>query len=153
MTTENETNFAEVLDSLTKAMGCEALRREEDGRVLFGLDGNMGAALFTVDAEETSVDTLVAVIVIGPAPTEADDLLDLMQANYLGAGSADGTFGIEEENSLLTLHRAFEFPMDPDYFTEEFSKMVGAARAQKAVAEGRASIAPDDRPDHEMIRI
>lgn len=153
MKANNETNFTEILESLTKTLGCEPLTREEDGRVLMGLDENMGAALFTVDAEESAVDTLVAVIVIGPAPTEAEDLRELMELNYLGAGSADGTFAISEETGYLTLHRTFEFTLNPDYFIEEFSKMVGAARAWRDVIERRGLAAEPASSDEEIIRI
>lgn len=40
-------NFTEILAALSSALECAPLQTDERGRVLFGLDEDMGAVLFT----------------------------------------------------------------------------------------------------------
>jgi len=39
-------NVQEIREALSRALGCAMLEAEEDGRIMFGLDDDMGAVLF-----------------------------------------------------------------------------------------------------------
>ena len=136
MTDENETNFNEIAAALAEAAGLDSLKKEEDGKYLFAVDETMGTSLVAEDAEIAGCDLIVASIIVGPAPEDAEALRDLLEQNYLGAGSGDGTFSIEHDSSAIVLYRSFPLPMDPTEFVNAFARLVGAARAAKAHLEG-----------------
>ncbi len=150
MTKENEANFTEILDALSKEFSSEPLQREEDGRVLFSLDDQLGIALFTTDAEDTLVDGIAAVIVLGPAPDgDAALLRKLLCANYLGGGTADGTLAIEETSGSLVLTRMFELPMTLKVFMPAFARLVNAARYWSDIVSKERGTAEEG--DHIMM--
>lgn len=121
--------FEKLLASLSEALACDPLKPGEDGRVLFGLDSQMGVILYATDPEEDEGEGVVASIVIGLAPMEnAEFLGELLRANYLWAGSGNGTLSVDPGTGYLCLHRDFEPEIDPLDFVNEFSVMVGAAR-------------------------
>lgn len=129
MTQENEVNFNEILEALSQEFSCDKLVREEDGRVLFALDDELGVVLFTTDAEEVGADGIVAVIALGSAPDDNAPLMrKLLCANYLGSGTADGTLAFDEEAGLLTLSRSFELPIDVNSFMSHFARLANAGR-------------------------
>ncbi len=147
MTQDNETNFTEILDALTHEFRCEPLQREEDGRVLFAVDDELGVALFTVDAEEAEVDALAVVIVLGPAPdNDAPLLRKLLCANYLGSETADGTLAIDEDAGCLTLTRFFPLPVDAESFMGAFARLVNAARHWNDIV--LKELGDDEEGDH-----
>lgn len=130
MTTDNQKNFNEILAALTAALGCEPLSPEEDGRVLFALDDNLGCALFPFDAEEAGNDGVMASLVVGPVPPDNTELLwDLLTGNYMGAEAGAGTLSIERESGMLVVSRPFDLPIDAAAFVEAFASLAGAARA------------------------
>lgn len=130
MTTDNQTNFDEILAALTAALGCDPLKPEEDGRVLFGVDGHLGAALFPCDAESIGADCVMATLVVGPVPSDNAELLyDLLAGNYMGSEAGDGTLAIERDSGTLVVSRLLELPMDARAFVDAFARLVGAARA------------------------
>ena len=131
MTNENENNFNEITKALAAAAGLEEFV-EEEGRILFAVDDNLGVSLMGVDEEIAGCDVIVASIVVGSAPEKAEALRDLLEQNYLGAGSGDGSFSIEHETGAVVLYRAFPLPMDPTEFVDAFARLVGAARAARA---------------------
>lgn len=130
MTNENENNFNEITKALAAAAGLEEFV-EEEGRILFAVDDNLGVSLMGVDEEIAGCDVIVASIVVGSAPEKAEALRDLLEQNYLGAGSGDGSFAIEHETGAVVLYRAFPLPMDPTEFVDAFARLVGAARAAR----------------------
>ena len=124
----DQNNVKEILAALSEALGTE-LVQEEDGTVYFGLDESMGASLFFGSGEEDMADTLVACIAIGrPVDDDAEFYRDLLNANYMWAGSGDATLAIDPRSGILVLHRAFRLPVEGAEFVEAFSVMVGAAR-------------------------
>ncbi len=152
MTHENETNFSEILQTLTTELKSEPLKREEDGRVLFALDDKLGVALFTVDAEEAQVDAVIAVIALGPAPdSDAAILRKLLYANYLGGETADGTLAIDEAADCVTLSRVFEMPLDVQSFMDNFARLVNAARYWADVIE--KSFATSEDNDANILKV
>lgn len=138
MTEENEANFDELVKALAAAAGLDDLEKEEDGRVLFAIDDDMGVSIAPADAEDAGVDLAVAAIIVGPAPDDSEALTFLLEQNYLGVGSGDGAFSVEKESGAVVLYRAFELPMDPASFTDAFGRMAGAARAARAHLAGTA---------------
>lgn len=137
MTNENEKNFDEISKALATAAGLEEDFVKEDGKILFAIDDNLGVSLMGVDDEIAGCDVIVASIVVGAAPEDAEVLRDLLERNYLGAGSGDGSFSIEHETGAVVLYRAFPLPMDPTEFVNAFARLVGAARAAKARLDGQ----------------
>lgn len=122
-------NFTEILAALSSALECAPLQTDERGRVLFGLDEDMGAVLFTEKNEDSGDEAVVACVVVGrPDPEDAELLRDVLCANYTWSASGDGTLAIDEESGLLVVHRMMELPMPPASFIDEFSSLVGAAR-------------------------
>ena len=130
MTNENEKKFNEITKALAVAAGLEDFVKE-DGKILFAVDDNLGVSLMGVDDEIAGCDVIVASIVVGSAPDDAEALRDLLEQNYLGAGSGDGSFSIEHETGAVVLYRAFPLPMDPTEFVDAFARLVGAARAAR----------------------
>lgn len=130
MTTDNQKNFNEILTALTAALGCDPLSPEEDGRVLFALDGNLGCVLFPYDAEEAGSDGVVATLAVGPVPSDNAELLwDLLTGNYMGGEAGFGTLAIERESGVLVVSRQFDLPIDAEAFVNAFASLAGAARA------------------------
>ncbi len=122
-------NFEEILAGLSAALECGPLRPDERGRVLFGLDEDMGAALFMEEDEDSGLSAVVACIVVGrPDSGDAELLHDLLCANYMWSASGDGTLAIDGESGLLVVHRMMELPMSPSAFIDLFSSLVGSAR-------------------------
>ena len=143
MTTDNKDNFNEILKALTDAIGCDPLVPEEDGRVLFALDGNLGCVLFPCDASECGVDAVAATVLVGPVPANNAELLyDLLAGNYMGVEAGDGTLSIERESGALVVSRLLELPIDEQAFVAAFAKLAGAARAWR---DRLAVVAIDDR--------
>ncbi len=152
MKEENEIQFQNILKALTQELGSEELRREEDGRVIFTLDDRVGVALFTVDAEEGEVDSLVAILPLGPVPDNNTALLHrLLCANYLGADTADGTIAIDEEIGCFVLTRVFEMPLSEEAFLPALGRLVNAARYWIDTIEKDLSSATED--DAAQIRV
>ncbi len=149
MTDENETNFDEILDALTKEFASEPLQREPKDRVLFSIDDQLGVALFTVNADDAQVDGIAAVIVLGPAPAGNAELMQkLLCANYLGAETADGTLAIDEEAGCLVLTRFFTLPIDVEDFMTAFARLVNAARYWSDIVF--KELGADEEGDHVM---
>lgn len=122
-------NFEEILTGLSAALECGPLRPDERGRVLFGLDEDMGATLFMEEDEDSGLSALVACVIIGrPDSGDAELLHDLLCANYMWSASGDGTLAVNRESGLLVVHRMMELPMAPSAFVDLFSSLVGAAR-------------------------
>ena len=65
-------------------------------------------------------------------PEDAELLLDLLQGNYMGVLSGDGTLAIDKKTGLLVLFRIFELPMEAENFVDAFASLVGAARLWRA---------------------
>ena len=71
-------NFTEILAALSSALECAPLQTDERGRVLFGLDEDMGAVLFTEKNEDSGDEAVVACVVVGrPDPEDAELLLGI----------------------------------------------------------------------------
>ncbi len=122
-------NFHGLLAALSEALGCDALKPETDGRVLFGLDGNMGVVLESLDPEETGKDCLVASILVGrPDLGDTDLLRDFLMGNYMWSASGEGTLAIDRDTGILVVHRIFEAAVHPEEFVDIFASMVSAAR-------------------------
>jgi len=148
----NQKNLNEILKALTEALGCSPLTAETDGRVMFGLDSDMGAVLFPGDEEEYGSDILTASIVIGrPQLSDAGLLLELLEGNYMGAFSGDGTLSIDKASGLLVLFRVFALPADATNFVDAFARLVGAARLWRERLE-RSESAPF-KESADMIKI
>ncbi len=143
MTNENETNFNEIAEALAKAAGLESLKQNEEGQILFALDETMGVSLASENEEDVGCDMVIASIIVGPAPEEAEALRELLEENYLGAGSGDGSFSIESESNAVVLYRCFPLPVEPADFVNAFGRLVSAARAVKARLEGKPEVAQD----------
>lgn len=125
---ELHANFAEILSGLAAALECGPLEADEQGRVLFGLDQDMGAVLF-VEKDDAGESSVVACVVVGrPDPEDAGLLHDLLCANYMWAASGDGTLAIDQDSGLLVVQRMMELPMQPAAFVDLFASLVGAAR-------------------------
>ena len=144
MTDENETNFNEIAEALAKAAGLESLKQNENGQILFALDETMGVSLVSENEEDVGCDLIVASIIVGPAPDEPEALRELLEENYLGAGSGDGAFSIEDESNAVVLYRCFPLPMDPADFVTAFAHLASAARAAKARLEGKLELEQND---------
>ena len=143
----DQENVKEILDALSAALGVE-LVQEDDGSVYFGLDESMGASLFFGSNEEGMDQALVACIAIGrPADDDAEFYRDLLNANYMWAGSGDGTLAIDPRSGILVLHRMFMLPMEGSAFVEAFSVMVGAARDWNRRLETERPIFGMEMPD------
>ena len=126
-------NVQEIREALSRALGCAMLEAEEDGRIMFGLDDDMGAVLFPEESVELGREALAATLIIGKPDTEdAELLLDLLQGNYMGVLSGDGTLAIDKKTGLLVLFRIFELPMEAENFVDSFASLVGAARLWRA---------------------
>ena len=151
MTDENETNFNEIAEALAKAAGLESLTQNEEGQILFAVDDTMGVSLVSENEEDVGCDLIVASIIVGPAPEEAEALRELLEDNYLGAGSGDGAFSIESESNAVVLYRSFPLPLDPADFVNAFARLVSAARAAKARLEGNQEVALDDADTQTFI--
>ena len=136
MTTENTDNFNALVAALSEATG-EALA-PEDGKVLFAIDEDLGASIVPVDEADAGLDVAIATIVIGPAPADGEVLAFLLEQNYLGVGSGEGSFSIEAESGALVLYRAFPLPFDAAEFVDAFGRLAGAARAARARITGTA---------------
>ena len=130
MTQENEANFIEMVKALAEAAGVEAMP-SEDGRILFAIDDDLGVSIASADAEEVGSDIAIASIVIGQAPDDANALRALLEENYLGVGSANGSFSVEPDSGAVVLHRVFPLPLDAAAFVDAFSRLAGAARDAK----------------------
>jgi len=144
-------NLKEILEVLKAALECPGLEAEEDGRIMFGLDDDMGAVLFPGNEEELGREAIAATLVIGRPDTEDRELLvDLLEGNYMGALSGDGTLAIDRDSGLLVLYRIFELPMDPKSFVDAFANLVGAARLWRERLS-RTSMA--NIPDCDMLRV
>ena len=126
---EYQENIREIVEALSDALACSPLEAEEDGRIMFGLDDDMGAVLFPEGAEELGREVVSATIVIGRPDTEDRELLlDLLEGNYFGELSGDGTLSIDKQSGLLVLFRVFELPVSASFFVDAFASLVGAAR-------------------------
>ena len=124
---ELSSNLTEILTGLSSALDCGPLKPDRDGKVLFGLDEDMGAALFM--EEDGDFCAVVACVIVGrPDPKNAELLHDVLCANYMWAASGDGTLAIDGQSGLLVVHRMMELPMSPSVFIDLFSSLVGAAR-------------------------
>ena len=67
-------NFTEILAALSSALECAPLQTDERGRVLFGLDEDMGAVLFTEKNEDSTRNCCAmfcAPTTCGPPPATA----------------------------------------------------------------------------------
>ena len=118
---------SERLAALSAALECAPLS-PEDGRVLFGLDEDMGAAIF-LEKDDDGADVMIACIVIGrPDENDAELLHDILSANYMWAFSGDGTLAIDASSGLLVAHRVMEAGLTPEGFVDRFASLVGAAR-------------------------
>lgn len=144
-------NVQEIREALSQALGCSMLEAEEDGRFMFGLDDDMGAVLFPEEGDELGREVIAATLIIGRPDTEDTELLvDLLQGNYMGALSGDGTLAIDRQSGLLVLFRIFELPMDADNFVDAFANLVGAARLWR---DRLARTAAVYAPESAMIRV
>lgn len=136
MTEENTENFNALVAALSEATG-ETLAFE-DGKVLFALDEELGVSIVPADAEDAGVDVAVATIFIGPAPTDEEVLTFLLEQNYLGVGSGDGSFALEHQTGALVVYRIFPLPFDAAEFVDAFGRLAGAARAARGRINGVA---------------
>ncbi len=136
MTTENFDNFNALVAALSEATG-ESLALEE-GKVLFAIDEDLGVSIVPVDEADAGLDAAIATIVIGPAPADEEVLAFLLEQNYLGVGSGDGSFAIDHETGALVLYRSFALPFDAATFVDAFGRLAGAARAARARVNGVA---------------
>lgn len=126
------------LSALSAALECAPLV-PEDGRVLFGLDEDMGAAIF-LEKDDAMEDVMVACVIIGrPDENDAGLLFDILSANYMWAASGDGTLAIDGSSGLLVAHRAMEKVLTPEGFVDRFASLVGAARYWRARMSAQAS--------------
>ncbi|MGN1037842.1 MAG: CesT family type III secretion system chaperone [Mailhella sp.] len=115
------------LSALSGALECPPLH-VEDGRVMFGLDDDMGAVIFLENDDEGN-DVMIACVVVGrPDENDAELLHDILSANYMWAFSGDGTLAIDASSNLLVVHRVMEADLSPEGFVDRFSSLVGAAR-------------------------
>lgn len=136
MTEENTENFNGLIAALSEATG-ETLSLE-DGKVLFAIDEDLGVSIVPADEEDAGVDVAIASILIGPAPEDEELLRFVLEQNYLGVGSGEGSFSIEAESGALVLYRAFPLPFDAAEFVDAFGRLAGAARAARARINGTA---------------
>ena len=148
---EYQENIREIVEALSDALACSPLEAEEDGRIMFGLDDDMGAVLFPEGAEELGREVISATIVIGrPDANDSELLLDLLEGNYFGELSGDGTLAIDKQSGLLVLFRVFELPVSASFFVDAFASLVGAARLWHArLARGSA----EEITVGEMLRV
>ena len=143
--------YQENVREIVEALSCSPLEAEEDGRIMFGLDDDMGAVLFPEGAEELGREVITATIVIGRPDTEDRELLlDLLEGYYFGELSGDGTLAIDKQSGLLVLFRVFELPVSASFFVDAFASLVGAARLWHArLARGSA----EEITVGEMLRV
>lgn len=144
-------NIKEILDALKRALECPMLEAGEDGRIMFGLDDDMGAVLFPGSEDELGREAIAATLIIGkPDIDDRELLVDLLEGNYMGALSGDGTLAIDRNSGLLVLYRIFELPMDPENFVDAFANLVGAARLWR---DRLARKVAENVPDCGMLRV
>ena len=144
-------NMKEILEALKNALECPMLEAEKDGRIMFGLDDDMGAVLFPGSEDELGREAIAATLIIGKPDTDDRELLvDLLEGNYMGALSGDGTLAIDRHSGLLVLYRVFELPMAPENFVDAFANLVGAARLWR---ERLSRKAVEGIPYSEMLRV
>lgn len=115
------------LSALSDALECPPLHAE-NGRVMFGIDEDMGAVLFLENDDEGSSIMIACVVVGRPDENDAELLHDILSANYMWAFSGDGTLAIDASSNLLVVHRVMEASLSPEGFVDRFSSLVGAAR-------------------------
>lgn len=128
MTLEPQAAFQRILDALTQEFHCDRLVPEEDGRVLMGLDEEMGAALFLPDDDDEDEDgAMAATIYIASADVSGELLRSFLEANYFGEKTAGGVLAINGNALVLTKYFGL-YPEDMQEFLQEFAALVGAAR-------------------------
>ena len=148
---EYQENIREIVEALSEALACSPLEAEEDGRIMFGLDDDMGAVLFPEGAEELGREVISATIVIGkPDVNDRELLLDMLEGNYFGELSGDGTLAIDKQSGLLVLFRIFELPMSASFFVDAFANLVGAARLWRERLSRPSEV---EAPLGEMLRV
>ena len=129
MDEENKANIADILASLGTAFGIDGLPEPREGRVEFAIDDKIGAAIIPASAEEVGADVLIAVLFLGyPDRDDSAKLMELLEANYMGCGTGDGTLAVEPRSGALVLQRVFNLPLDASDFVEAFGRLLAAAR-------------------------
>ena len=148
---EYQENIREIVEALSNALASSPLETEEDGRIMFGLEDDMGAVLFPEGAEELGREVVSATIVIGrPDANDSELLLDLLEGNYFGELSGDGTLAIDKQSGLLVLFRIFELPVSASFFVDAFANLVGAARLWRERLSHPSEV---EAPLGEMLRV
>jgi len=125
------TRTTEFLQALSEALECETLKPDDEGRVYFGLDNNMGCVIFTggKEADEEDPPYLIAAIYVGvPNTSDTALLIDMLQDNYMWVGSGYGTIAIEPTSGALVLHREISLSWEAEEFVDAFAHLAGAAR-------------------------
>lgn len=85
-------NFTEILAALSSALECAPLQTDERGRVLFGLDEDMGAVLFTEKNEDSGEEAVVACVGRRtPRSRRRGNCCAMCCAPLLWSGLGDGT--------------------------------------------------------------
>lgn len=138
MTEGNEKSLKHLLEALSAVAGCDVPEAEEDGRYLLELDDGLGVALMPASNEGDEDDgALVVSFVLGTIANASPEFLaEILEANYMWALSANGSFAIEAESGQVVLQRAFPLPTDPKGFVESFGQLAGAAREYGARLSG-----------------
>lgn len=148
-------NAQAVMDRLAATLQCGPLAFDDEGRIDFGVDADMGAIIYLSEEMRCLV---VSVIAGRVDPDDAGLLHDLLCGNYMWGFSGGGNMGIDRATGLLSIHRLVELPLDveadPAAFEDIFAALVGAARYWRARLNPEAAAgAPASAEGMGMIRI
>lgn len=146
--------FDLFLEALAQAMDCGLLAPEKDGRVLFGLDGNMGVVIERGDAEEFGREVAIVSVLVGrPDLRDAELLGELLMGNYMWAASGEGTLAIDRDTGILVLHKALDLTVAPEALVDIFASMASAARYWQPRLENAGVQGDDITADAMRIRV